>query len=152
MTTISRIPSELDWGDYSADLDEEYAHRTFAGKSLEEAIPLFQAHVIERCGELQFMPLIPFQYYMYALRNYVMSERVLTSDMSCDAASCFLGLVLLKLRDAPASIMPIMEDMMPAIEYVVSNQILFDADIDIYGDFTEKLTELKRLLERGKAQ
>ena len=98
------------------------------------------------------MPLIPFQYYLYALRNYVMSERVLASEMSSDAASCFLGLVILKLRDAPTSIISIMEDMLPAVEYVASNQMLFDADIDIYGDFIEKLSEIKRLLLIAKVE
>jgi hypothetical protein len=150
MTTNLRMPTEQDWGEFDADLDQQYAHQIFSGKCIEEAIPLFERNVIERCSELQFMPLIPFQYYMFALRDYVMSDRVLISEMSSDAASCFLGLVLLKLNEEPASIFPIMEDMIPAVQYVASNQEIFDADIDIYGNFAEKLIDIKKKYEEIK--
>ncbi|MES2070107.1 MAG: hypothetical protein V4488_07155 [Pseudomonadota bacterium] len=141
-----QIPSEQDWGDYESDLDQEYAHRIFFGKNLEETIPAFERNVIERADELHFMPLKPFRYYMLGFRDYVMSERVLKSDMVPDAASCFLGLVILKLCDAADFINPIMGELMPAIEYVAANQSRFDADIDIYGDFAEKLAEIKSLM------
>lgn len=150
MTTNLRIPTEQDWGAFDADLDQKYAHQNFSGKSIEEAIPLFESNVIESCSELQLMPLIPFQYYMFALRDYVMSDRVLINETSPDAASCFLGLVLLKLNEEPASIFPIMEDMIPAVNYAASNQEIFDADIDIYGNFIEKLIEIKKKYEEIK--
>jgi hypothetical protein len=147
MTSIKRISSEADWGNYKDDLDQEYGHRIFFGKNAEETIPLFERNVIERADELHFMPVIPFRYYILAFRNYVMSEEVLKSDMASDAASCFLNLVKLKLREDANSIVPVMSELMPAIEHVAANQALFDADVDIYGDFSEKLVEIRRLMQ-----
>jgi hypothetical protein len=150
MTLIMRIPSEADWGNYEDDLDQEYGHRIFFGKNAEETIPLFERNVIERADELHFMPVIPFRYYILAFRNYVMSEDVLRNEMAPDAASCFLNLVKLKLRDDADSIIPVMGELMPAIEHVAANQSLYDADIDIYGNFSEKLMEIKRLMQASR--
>ncbi len=52
------VPTEEDWGDYNSDLDQEYAHRVFAGHTNEEMQPHFRANVIERTDELRFMPEI----------------------------------------------------------------------------------------------
>jgi hypothetical protein len=148
LTSNFQIPSEKDWGDYKSDLDQEYGHRVFYGKNLKETISFFERNVIERAGELQFMPLVPFRYYMLAFRNYVMSKQVLANEMASDAASCFLNLIIEKLQKDPKAIEPILEDLMPAVEYVATNQELFDADIDIYGNFAERLTEIKGKIEK----
>ena len=151
MPMVQQIPSEQDWGDYKNDLDQEYAHRIFFGKSLEEVGPVFEHGVIERVDELRFMPLIPFRYYVRALSNYVMSKQILANEDSPDTASCFLNLVTEKLREAPDFILPVIEDLMAAVEYVAANQTLFDADVSIYGDFTEKLAEIK-ILSKSKIE
>lgn len=31
-----RVPTEAEWGDYLADLDQEYAHKMFAGRTNQE--------------------------------------------------------------------------------------------------------------------
>lgn len=128
MAVVLKVPSEQDWGDYNSDLDQEYAHKTFAGMPLDGAVHLFARNVIERTSDLQFMPLIPFQYYIFAFRDYVLSKDALLNDLPSDTASCFLGLILLKLRESPSSIVPVMEELIPAIEYVATNQALFDAE------------------------
>ncbi|MFZ6778822.1 hypothetical protein ACO0LD_18515 [Undibacterium sp. Ji83W] len=147
MKQILKIPTEKDWGDYKSDLDQKYAYKIFFGKNLEEARHLFQGAVIERTEELRFMPVIPFQYYIGAYYQYVTSPAVLSNRNAPDAASCFLRLVESKLSDDPVSISPLMKELMPAIEYLAKNQALFDADIDIYGDFNEILLEIKRLAQ-----
>lgn len=146
MSSNLQVPSEEEWGNYKEDLDRKYAHKMFSGKSHEQVISRFEDNIIEAVDELRFMPPIPFRYYMLALRNYMVSKLVLANPMVSDAASCFLRLVAEKLRETPNFIFPIIGDLMPAIEYVATNQKLFDADIDIYGDFAEKLTEIKGLL------
>jgi hypothetical protein len=40
----------------------------------------------------------------------------------------------------------IIDELLPTILYVVENQEQFDADIDIYGDFTEVLKKIEVLL------
>jgi hypothetical protein len=140
-----QIPSEQDWGNYKSDLDQKYAYQEFFGKNLDQAMSRFEQCVIEATDELRFMPSVPFRYYLLAFKNYVTSKQVLKSSMASDAASCFLNLIKKKLQEDPESIKPVMKDLLPAVEYVATNQKTFDADIDIYGDFTKELSEIMRL-------
>jgi hypothetical protein len=38
-----------------------------------------------------------------------------------------------------------MPDLLPAVEYVVRNQAVFEAESRIYGDFLEKLSRIQSL-------
>jgi len=146
---IDNVPTELDWGDYQADLDQKCAHDVFAGKSNEDVRNDFYRNVIERADELRFMPKKPFQYYMIGFGEFVLRGEF-ADYSSADAASCFLGLVIEKLDKNPDFILPIMEDLMPAIEYVGNNQIAFYASEEIYGDFLEKAEEIVSLYRASK--
>jgi|SRR5579871_3795992 len=134
------VPTENDWGDYRSDLDQEYAHRVFAGRTNEEMQPHFRANVIERAGELRFMPEIPFRYYMIGFRDFVRAGDF--EYEGADAASCFLRLVLKKLEQEPECIAPIMPELLETVEHVARNQSAFDADIDIYGDFLDLAAQI----------
>ena len=140
------IPSEKDWGNYQADLDQQYAHKLFFGKNLEQALALFKPwSIIGRAEDLQFMPAIPFRYYIFAYCQYVSSADALGDTQSSDVASCFLRLIKGRLEDDYASIAPIMPQLLTTIEYVANNQALFAADQDIYGDFAEILQSIRHL-------
>ena len=142
------VPSEEDWGNYKADLDQDHAHRIFFGKTREEVSADFERNIIERTDELRFMPPIPFRYYMIAFRDFVLSSRLFEMNNEWDvpdAASCFLNLIADKLEGAPEAIAPIMGNLMPAIEYGGSNQALYKANEDIYGNFSEKLERIRAL-------
>jgi hypothetical protein len=139
------VPTEEDWGDYNSDLDQEYAHRVFAGHTNEEMQPHFRANVIERTDELRFMPEIPFRYYMIGFRDFVMAGDF--EFEGADAASCFLRLVLEKIEQEPACIGPIMPALLETVEHVARNQSAFDADMDIYGDFLELSARIHGLCE-----
>ena len=140
------MPAEQDWGNWEMDLDQAYAHKIFAGKTLEETMDLFEENVIERASDLRFMPPVPFRYYMLAFRNYVLSERVFVVDYEAsDAASCFLDLILEKVEKEAETIRPIMDELIPAAEYVAANQTKFGASVEIYGSFPEKLVRLRAL-------
>ena len=146
------VPTEADWGNWGADLDTEYAHENFAGKTREEVFPLFQSNVIERTDELRFMPPVPFRYYMLAFRDYVLSERVFAVECEAsDAASCFLGLILEKLESDPSVILPVMEELLPAAEEVAGRQEEYDAPVDIYGSFPRKVVRMRLLWDRSEA-
>jgi hypothetical protein len=137
------VPTEKDWGDYHSDLDQEYAHRLFAGHTNEEMQPHFRANVIERTSELRFMPEIPFRYYMIGFRDFVMAGDF--EYEGADAGSCFLRLVLQKLEQEPACIAPIMPELLETVEYVAQNQSALDADKDIYGDFLDLAAQIRAL-------
>lgn len=136
------IPTEADWGDYTADLDQEYAHRVFFGKTVEETRADFRENVIERTDELRFMPAVPFRYYVMGLRDFVLEGPFDGADAP-SAAGCFLSLVWEKLRDHPDQILPVMPELMPAAEHLAGHQADYDADPEIFGDFSETLRAIR---------
>jgi len=140
------VPTEADWGDYRTDLDQKYAHDLFAGHSNEEMQPHFYRNVIERTDELRWMPEKPFRYYMLGFRDFVMAGKI-ESGWAADAASCFLGLTLEKLRKQASYILPIMAELLPALRYVAQNQTSIGADESIYGNFQEKLAQIEALAD-----
>jgi hypothetical protein len=144
------VPTEAEWGDYLADLDQKYAHDLFAGHTNEEMQPHFYRNVIERTDELRWMPEVPFRYYMLGFRDFVMAGKFAHIEDS-DAASCFLGLVEDKLEKRPDYILPIMLELLPAIRHVGQNQASFHADENIYGKFQEKLNRIEALYSHRKS-
>ena len=108
--------------------------------------PFFQRNPIERTDELRWMPDVPFRYYMLGFRDFVMGKKFGFLNAS-DAASCFLGLVSEKLEKHPQHIVPIMPDLVAALEYVAHHQAAFEAKESIYGNFLEKLSRIKALYE-----
>ena len=140
------VPTEAEWGDYETDLDRNYAHKLFAGRTNQEMLPHFRRNVIERTDELRWMPEVPFRYYMLGFRDFVMSDD-LNELGAADAASCFIGLVLEKLEKQPEYILPIIPQLLPAIRHVATNQASFEASESIYGRFEEKLKRIETLSE-----
>jgi hypothetical protein len=143
------IPSEADWGDYRSDLDQEWAHDQYCGKSNEQMQSYFEHNAIESASDLQFMPEIPFRYYVVGFRDSVVSAE--GRDRS-DAASCFLNLVLQKLKEQPRYIVPVMPELLSTLEYIGTHQATFKADENIYGNFHKKLNEIKKLYEECKGR
>ena len=140
------VPTETEWGNYQADLDQAHAHKVFAGRTNAEMLPYFRRNVLGSTDELRRMPEVPFRYYVLGFRDFVMAEDFEHLDAS-DAASCFLGLVLEKLETQPGYILPIMPQLFPTIQHVAMNQALFGAKESIYGSFREKLTRIEALYE-----
>lgn len=139
-----RVPTEAEWGDYQADLDQDDAHTMFAGRTNQEMLPHFRRNVIERTCELRWMPQIPFRYYVLGFRDFVLAGESEYLGAS-DAASCFLGLVLEKLEKQPDHILPIMPELLPALRHLAQNQAVFGAAKSIYGNFCAKLAQIERL-------
>jgi hypothetical protein len=142
------IPSESDWENYQDDLDAEYAHRIFAGKTNDQVQLDFYRCVIERASELSFMPIKPFQYYMLGFKQFIDKADFKQLDAP-DAASCFISLVEQMLITKPF-IKPILSDLMPTLEFVSENQLEYEADITIYGFFQVKLDHIKELAQNAQ--
>jgi hypothetical protein len=140
------VPTEADWGDYQADLDQNDAHKLFAGRTNQEMVPHFHSNVIERTSELRWMPEVPFRYYVLGFRDYVMASQFEECE-AANAASCFIRLVLEKLEKQPSYILPVMPELLPAIRHVAMNQASFEASEDIYGNFQEKLGRIEVLYD-----
>jgi hypothetical protein len=144
------VPTEEDWGDYRSDLDWQYAHRQFAGRTNEEMLPRFRENVLMASEDLSAMPAVPFQYYVLGFRDHILNwQFVSDSDAeSCEgasAASCFLNLVLWKLEESPDQVLPIIPELLPALRRIAENQAAFNASEEIYGCFAEKLSRIEAL-------
>ena len=141
------IPSEEEWGDWQQDVDQRFAHDTYIGRSTRDMQDRFVHAPIEAASELQFMPPIPFRYYIIGFRDSVMSDK--HDEVSkANSASCFLRLVYEKLRTDRDAIMPVIDKLMPTAEHIARNQDQFNAETDIYGDFYE-IFRLIQSAERG---
>ena|SRR5580700_4255247 len=138
------VPTEDDWGDYRSDLDQNHAHSVFAGRTNEEMQPFFRRNPLAITDDLRWMPDVPFRYYILGFRDFIAAKQFDFLGGS-DAASCFLGLVLEKLENHPRLIVPVMPELMPAVEYVARNHSLFGADEGIYGNFLEKPSRIQTL-------
>ena len=141
---MKNIPTEKDWAGYHNDIDARYSYKMFFGKSNEEMQPAFKNNVIERTDELRFMPDRAFRYYILGLRDHV-QKRDFDEFWGADAASCFITLIQQKLNDAPGSVLPVIDELLPVIEFVAKNQALYEADIDIYGNFQDMYQNILKL-------
>ena len=145
-----KVPSAADWGGPRVDLDKDHARKMFFGKSIADTQQMFATHPIERCEDLQFMPPVPFQYYIHGLKNFLLSN---AAKGNPDAASCYLGLIQNKLECDPGTILPVMASLLPSVATVAQRQPFYDAPVSIYGDFREKRDQILRIYkDRGSRQ
>ncbi|KQU78067.1 MULTISPECIES: hypothetical protein [unclassified Rhizobacter] len=152
-------PDAGEWGDFAADLDIAYAYRQFADKTREQALALFeQSDVLSRAEDLGAMPAGPFRFYMPVFRDFVVSPRIFEINQglyASTAADAFLNLILRRLEDEPDAIVPLMPELLPAVEYLAEHQARYDADEDVYGSFFDVLAAIRetlRVLSGGPAQ
>lgn len=138
MKKNNEIPRQEHWGNLPADdLDVLAAYKDFFGKTNQEMEQSFANCVIEMADSLRWMPPVPFRYYLKGFADFILGSKFHESDAP-DAASSFLRLIEEKVRRQPDFIAPIMEEILPVVAHLANNQSAFQADPDIYGDFSEK--------------
>lgn len=148
MRTKLKIPCKADWNSYEDDLDVQYLHNLFLGKDIDEVQQYFEAgRSIERADELLFSPRPIFQYYIFAFSQFLLSDK---GKEDSDAASAFLNLLVAREEKDPSSVMAIYSDLSQTIEFIETYQIHSDADIAIYGLFSERTKQLKKLCNFDK--
>lgn len=140
-----KIPSKEDWGDLS-DRDVFEAFEFFSGKSNDELQSAFKRNVMQRCSNLRWMPIYPFSYYILGLKQYIESNDHGLLDLP-DAVSCFIELVEEKATANSNEMKLIYSKIKEFVEHLVSHQMQYEADIDIYGDFKENGVRIAALLE-----
>lgn len=142
---MDSIPTKEDWGDYWKDFDRKSAFNSFYGKSNSEMQALYFTHGNELMTEIRFMPPKPFQYYILGLKDFILAD-VFPEHEASDFTSYFLAMVELVVKTEPKMIEPVIHSLMPAIEYVANNQSKYQAPIDIYGDYLDKLSSIRSAL------
>jgi hypothetical protein len=101
-------------------------------------------NVIERAWELRVLPVKAFQYYVFALRDYIINNNnnVVFTNAAVD---CYFSLVQFKLDEYPEHILPVMEALLPSLHFIADHVATFNIDEEIYGSLPARL---QRLLER----
>lgn len=146
MKSVKEIPTIGEWGDIS-DLDIHYAYEIFGGKDNSSLQCEFKKNVIERCENLRWMPIIPFQYYVIGFKKYIESNDFGKFDMP-DAANCFIELIEEKAITQPEFLEAVYPELKSCIEYLADHQVEYEADLDIYGDFKAKAMNIFAALEK----
>src|SRR5581483_9750105 len=135
------IPNKKDWAGFEKDLDVQYFHRLAFGKSNEEIQPLFEnGRSIVRSDELLFAPRAVFQYYVHGFAAYLMSAK---GKGDSDAASSFLGLLKTREDRDSGSVKEIYAELATYVEFVASHQDYFEADQNIYGNFADRVNDIR---------
>jgi len=142
-----RTPSKSSWGIIEKNnLDAECAFKQFAGKSLEEAEEMFRSNALHYQEDLLSMPSIAFNYYAPVFAKYVLSNN---AKGDSDGASSFLHLVIELIRaNRSLATEKTEQTLMAAAKIVATRQAFYDADFDIYGDFSDLFDQVIQLAAR----
>lgn len=146
---MDNMPSEEDWGEYWKDLDQKSAYDSFFGKSNDQLQNDFYKNGIELAYEIRFMPKNPFGYYILGLRDFILAGDFPEHE-AADFTSYFLDMVVYVLEHDYPMISSKMKDLMPALKYISYNQDVYDAPLEIYGDYMEKFNKIKYLYGLGQ--
>ncbi|WP_137940476.1 hypothetical protein [Chitinivorax sp. B] len=140
-------PSLQDWDEKNMDADCKYAFNKFFGVSNKEADVLFKKSPLAALEDIRSMPPKPFCYYLLAFRDYLLSGDHGFLNGS-DAASGYLNTIKEALENSPLVISEIMPELKASIVFLSNNQSYFDADPDIYGDFSIRAADIMQLYEK----
>jgi hypothetical protein len=135
-------PSAEEWGEVEWDLDLKDAFRRLAGKTEEEAVPLFGEG--DPVSELQLAPDTVFNYYIFSYVRYVLSAERAGHP---DAASSFLSLVSDRASRDAVGLNAVWARLNPFLRQVAGQQEFYDADPEIYGSFLERCAQIEAAMQ-----
>ena len=107
---------------------------------------MFRENALHYQEDLLAMPSIAFNYYAPVFAKYVLSN---DARGDSDGASSFLHMVL-ELIQANRSLgtEETEQTLLAAAKIVATRQAFYDADIDIYGDFSDLYDQIIQLAAR----
>jgi hypothetical protein len=142
-----KIPAEADWRSEPWDLDIPSAYAHFFGKSLEEAISLFNENSLSYQEDLMFMPLPCFRYYLLAYTHYLLSA---SSRGDSDGANCFFGIVEIRKNDIRASSERVLREVTQTLEKLANYQGWYNATEHVYGIFRDRASACLKLIQSAQ--
>ena len=145
MNVQNEVPDEVSWYGYDGDRDVRHLHELFYGKSLDAVQEYFgHGRSVERMVELLLVPLPVFQYYVHAFAQFVVSER---AEADTDSANCFLSLLEDREGSDPDSVCSVIRSLNDHLNFIANNQAYFNAPIDVWGLFSERVARLRARCE-----
>ncbi|MDR0522040.1 MAG: hypothetical protein LBH00_09350 [Planctomycetaceae bacterium] len=141
-----KIPDETDWNhDNPMNLDVRHAKKNFFGKNLTEAEELLASNALYYQEDIFWMPPVPFQYYIHAYINYLLSEK---SKDDTDGASCFINIIDYHIQHYPDNVIVCWECIAETLEHIRLNVEKFGWD-NIYGDVNKRIYAINILYKRN---
>ena len=116
----------------------------FIGKNSEDAMKMCLRDAQNYREELQSMPLVPFNFYAPILAKYIIS---LDAKGDSDGASCYLNMVAWMLKTQESIIRTETKTLLiNSAEHVSRNQVFYEAEEYIYGNFKDKYKEIEKCI------
>lgn len=133
------LPSAQELNPIAEDLDGQVAAEHFLGKSLDEAVLLFEDNSLYYQEDLLWMGPAAFCFYVHAVIRYLKSD---ASVGDCDLVNCLHGILTKRLADDLAEITPVLEDLRGIAEYILAYWPKYEVDPEVYGDLCRKYQQL----------
>ncbi len=139
----------------SWSIDEQYAARSFIGKSIREAEFVFAESYSDGFECLHYMGPKAFSYYVHAAIKYLVDSQAADESADDVALSCFLNVVkrfLHAQRDEIASVLSVLQK---AVRYILDHWEKFVTDEaescvpNLKADFANLSSELGIAIGRG---
>lgn len=141
-----KIPNRADWGEV-LDEDVLYSFETFFGKSNSEMESLFKENITKTHSTLYWMPITPFKYYIIGLKKLIEEKDFSEFDMP-DVVECFISVIEGHVESDAEGVKEIWGQLLPLLNDIAENQLDYGADIEIYGNFRDRVDNLIKKMER----
>ena len=127
--------------DLYGSLDEAVACEHFLGKTLDEAVAMFEENSLAYQEDLMWMGPRAFAFYVPAVTRYLATE---AARGDSDLVSCMLGNIRFRRDEVEFALAR--DEVRRLIEVIVSNWLKFEVDESIYGDLLTAYRDLAREL------
>ncbi|WP_422929298.1 hypothetical protein [Singulisphaera sp. PoT] len=136
------IPTEDDWRSEPWHEDLAWAYKHFRGKTLDEAVMLFEENSLLYQDAVMYMPRRVFGYYLGAYLRYLLSD---AARGDSDGASGFITLIHHKAGHQREDLVPVWNEVEPVLRRLAEHQDDFGAEWAIYGCFRTRIREIVKL-------
>lgn len=120
------------------------AFEKFHGKTITEAVQLFEENSLYYQEDVMFMPSRVFGNYLFAYATYLLFDAA-AGDL--DGANCFIALIDFKAQMQPAEIVPVWDEVSQILDRLASSQGFYGASPALYGSwFRDRCESIKQVM------
>lgn len=139
------IPTEDDWRSEAWSLDTEWAYKHFFGKTLEEAVRLFETNSFIYDEDLMYMPVRVVGYYLRAYFAYMASSGEV--DEPIDAGG-FVRLIRFEAEHRPDVVTPLWPEIEPLLRRAAEARDVEGDDLDWVSHYGNRVV-IQEIARRG---
>lgn len=136
------LPTRQDLNVYDS-LDERCGCKHFLGKNLEEAEALFRENSLYYEGNLMWMGIVAFRYYLAAVDKYIRSEAA-----DSEFVACFSSTLEFRLEYERGGLAPVAGRLADLCGYILQHWTRFAEDVEAYGDIRVRYQKLHQTFLR----